>query len=65
MISFRGKEVLEQFSGQMDPEALFLVLGPVRFTYDFPSWKGGSGGVFWPDGPGGTFPGFGSLSVHL
>ncbi len=65
MISLRGKEVLEMFSDQMDPEALFLVLGPFRFTYDFPSCLGGFGIVFWPDGPGGSFPGFGSLSVHL
>jgi hypothetical protein len=65
MISFRGKEVLGVFSGQMDPEALFLVLGPVRFAYDFLSWKRGSGGVFWPDRSGGPFPGFGTRSVCL
>jgi hypothetical protein len=54
----RGGGVLEVFSGQMDPEALFLVFGPFRFTYDFLSWKGGSGGVFWPDGPGDPFSWF-------
>jgi hypothetical protein len=61
MISFCGKEALNVFSDQMDPEALLLVLGPFRFTYDFLSWKGDSGNVFWPDGPGGPFPGFGPV----
>ncbi len=65
MISLRGKEVLELFSGQMVLEALFLVLGPVRFACDFLSWKGDSGGVCWPDGAGDPFPGFGTLSFHL
>jgi hypothetical protein len=65
MMSFRGRKVLEVFSGQMDPQTLFLVLGSVRFAYDILSWKGGSGGVFWTDGPGGPFPGFGTRSVCL
>jgi hypothetical protein len=65
MISLCGKEVLDVFSGQMDPEALFLVLGPFWFTYDFLSWRRCSGGVFWPDRSGGPFPGFGTRSVCL